>query len=156
MARSTRALLNALLVTGYKITQSDWVDIVDTFASLDDDSILYLGAAAGVVDSDSEVGTIKAVFYFPFNVKEVFVFAGLGTQAVGSSYILDLNVDGATILSTKIEILASQNTSLTNPSQPVLTSSTFTRGQKITVDIDQIGASTPGKAPTVYFYGKLS
>lgn len=39
MAILTRAEFNALFVTGHKITQAEWVDIVDTFWSRRDDNL---------------------------------------------------------------------------------------------------------------------
>ncbi len=114
-----------------------------------------IGAAASDIDSDLEVGPDKAIFFAAYDFTLTEVFAGLGTVATGSSFIVDINVNGSSILSTKITIEAGESTSLTATTQPVISSANITKGDKITIDIDQIGAVNTGNALSGYLKGVL-
>lgn len=76
------------------------------------------------------------------------VRASLSTAGSGST-VVDINVNGSTILSTKLSLDASERTSTTAALQPVLTVSTLSDDDEITIDIDTAGASAAGLK--VYF-----
>lgn len=109
-----------------------------------------MAAAGSDLTSDLAVGTRKAIWFFPFNCDIVEVFSGVGTVASGSSIIVDCNIDGVSALSTRISIEAGQKTSLTAAAQPVLSTTSATKGQELSWDLDQIGAVDTGKAITFY------
>jgi hypothetical protein len=115
-----------------------------------------ISAATSDVESDLSAGTDKAVFFMPYNMELSEVFAGLGTVCSGSTFITDVNLNGTSILSTKISIDAGESTSLTAATPPVISTSTLTKGGKITVDFDQVGAVDTGKAHTIYLRGTIS
>lgn len=119
-------------------------------------SVLFsMGTAASDVDSDLEIGTNKAVFFAPYDMTITEIFAGLGTVCTGAAFIVDINVNGSTILSTKITIDVSENTSLTAGTLPVVSSTSISKGDKITLDIDQIGSTIAGQGLSVYIKGIL-
>lgn len=87
-------------------------------------------------------GTSKASFHAPFDGTIQEIFAGLTTaQASGSIYTVDVNKNGASILSTKLTIDNTELTSLTAATAPVLSSNTVVKGDLISVDVDQIGTA---------------
>jgi hypothetical protein len=88
-------------------------------------------------------GTGKGVFFMPYAMTVTEVFAGLATpQTSGSTFTVDLNEAGSTILSTKITIDNTEDTSLTAATPPVISDGALAKGAKITIDIDQIGNGT--------------
>ena len=77
--------------------------------------------------------------------------------SVGSNIVIDINRNGAapffsnSILSTKLVIDAGSLTSIGSNTTPVISSNLFVEDDLITVDIDQIGSSVPGKGLLVTF-----
>lgn len=148
----------------YYISLSELLSEIDGFFQISvegaappvTDVLFSIGQAASDIESDLEVGTNKAISFAPFNMTITEVFAGVDTSPVGSTLIVDINVSSLSILSTKIGIDAGDDTSLTSTVPPVISVTTLTKGAKISVDIDQIGAITPGKALTVYIRGILT
>lgn len=118
--------------------------------------VFVISAATSDIESDLSNGTDKAIFFMPYNMELTEIFAGLGTVCSGSIFITDINLNGTTILSTKISIDAGENTSLTAATPPAISTSTLPKGGKITVDFDQVGAIDTGKAHTVYLKGTIS
>jgi hypothetical protein len=109
-----------------------------------------MAAAGSDLTSNLAAGTRKAIWFFPFNCDIVEVFAGVGTVGTGSSIIVDCNIDGVSALSTRIYIEANQKTSLTASTQPVLSTTSATKGQELSWDIDSVAAVDTGKAITFY------
>lgn len=104
--------------------------------------------------SDLTTGTAKITVHWPYNFTLQSVFIGVNTAPTGTSLIVDVNDNsGNTIFSTRPTILVSEFTSLTNGTQPVLITTSFTKGQKLTVDIDQIGSTVTGKGLKLYMIG---
>lgn len=87
--------------------------------------------------------TNTTVFHFPYDFVISEIFAGLTTaQTSGNIFTIDVNVNGASILSTKITIDNTEDTSLTASTACVLSSTTLNKGDKISIDIDQVGDGT--------------
>ena len=126
-----------------------------TFAMTSDITSLVftVALAASALDADLTAATDQAIFAAPEDMTITQVFAKVGTAPVGSTIIVDVNVEGSSILSTEISIDASEKTSLTAATPPVISSASLTQGNEIRIDIDQIGASTAGKDLTVYILG---
>lgn len=100
-------------------------------------------------------GTGKATFHVPydFTLAGDKVMVGLTTpQTSGSIFTVDVNVAGATILSTKATIDNTEETTLTAATPLVCTATTLTKGQKVTIDVDQVGDGT-AKGGKVYLIG---
>jgi len=76
------------------------------------------------------------------------VYISVGTAPVGDDLIVDVNVNGSTIFSsppTRPLILDGENTS--ELAIPTITA--LTEGDYITVDVAQVGSTTPGSDLTV-------
>lgn len=96
--------------------------------------------------------TAKLTFYWPYdNTTLSAIWAGLTVvQTSGSTFTIDVNKNGTTMLSTKITIDNTEDTSLTAATQPVLSTTTLSRGDKIVIDVDQVGDAT-AKGPKIIF-----
>lgn len=87
-------------------------------------------------------GAAKASFHAPFDGTIQEIFGGLtAAQPSGSIYTVDVNKNGASILSTKLTIDNTELTSLTAATAPVLSSNTVVKGDLISVDVDQVGTA---------------
>ena len=82
------------------------------------------------------------------------VAASVTTAPVGSTAIFDLNEGGTSVLSTKVSIDASETTSETAATAPVISDSALAANAEMTIDIDQIGSSTAGAGAKFYLYFK--
>jgi hypothetical protein len=86
------------------------------------------------------LATGVVIFHAPFDFTLLKVWAGLSVaQAAGSIFTVDINKNAVTVLSTKITIDNTEATSLTAVAPPVISVSSFTEGDRITIDIDQVG-----------------
>ena len=99
------------------------------------------------------VGTGKVEFRMPFAFTLTRVKASCTTAPVGSTIIVDINEAGTTILSTKLSIDASEETSDTAAAAAVISDASLANDGIITIDIDQIGSSTAGAGLKVYLEG---
>lgn len=99
-------------------------------------------------------GTAKITFRMPYAFTLTEVRASVTTAPTGASLLtIDINEGGATILSTKITIDASEKTSTTAATPPVISDSALADDAEITVDIDQIGSTIAGAGLKVYLIG---
>lgn len=89
---------------------------------------------------------------FPFRLTDVR--AGLTVaQASGSIFTVDVNKDGASILSTKLTIDNTELTSRTAATRYVMSDTYLAEGSKVSFDIDQVGnGSAKGLVVTLYGY----
>ncbi len=98
-------------------------------------------------------GASKVTFHMPYDFTLTEVIAGLTTaQASGSIFTVDINAAGTSILSTKLTIDNTEETSITAATPAVISTSALTKGQKMTIDIDQIGNGS-ATGLKVYFVG---
>jgi hypothetical protein len=87
-------------------------------------------------------GTAKITFRMPYAMTLSAVRASLTTaQSAGSIFTVDINENGASILSTKLTIDNTETTSVTAATPPVISDTSLADDAVITVDIDQIGTS---------------
>lgn len=71
------------------------------------------------------------------------VRASLSTaQTSGSIFTIDININGASILSTKLTIDNGEKTSVTAATPAVLSSSSWSSDDEISADVDQVGDGT--------------
>lgn len=88
-------------------------------------------------------GTSKITLRSPYALTLSEVKASLSTaQTSGSILTIDINVNGASILSTKLTIDNTEKTSVTALVPPALSSTTLPADAEITIDIDQVGDGT--------------
>lgn len=111
-------------------------------STLADKVVFVCPLSEGTADVTS--GTSKYVFRAPFDMVLDVPKASVTTaQASGGILTVDINVDGATILSTKLTIDNAEKSSATAATPPVLTPGGQIVGndQEITIDVDQVGVA---------------
>lgn len=93
-------------------------------------------------------GIGKGRFYAPVNMTITNIRGYVATAPVGADIIFDVNKNGSTIFTnqgTRPRIVASSNTTSSNTPQITNVSA----GDYLSVDMDQIGSSTPGADMTI-------
>ena len=101
-------------------------------------------------------GTAKITFRMPRAVTLTAVRASLTTaQASGTIFTVDINEEGASILSTKLTIDNTEKTSTTAATPPVISDVNLADDAEMTIDIDQIGNGT-AKGLKVYLIGNYA
>lgn len=95
----------------------------------------------------------KVTFHMPYAMTLSEVFAGLTTpQATGALLTVNVMKNGSTVFSTKVTFDNTEETSMSAAAQPVISTSTLSKGDKITVSVDQIGDGS-AKGLKVYLIG---
>ena len=96
----------------------------------------------------------KLIFRMPFAYTVTAVRASLTTAGTGANLVtVDINESGTTILSTKITIDATETTSTTAATSPVISDSDLANDAEMTVDIDQIDSGGVSAGLKVYIIG---
>lgn len=111
------------------------------------------GIVISAKGTDATSGSNKAYFIIPYDVELTGVFASVDVAPTGSDFVIDINVNGSSILSTKITINAGETYSGDSSPAPVISSASISAGDTVTFDIDQVGSSTPGQMAIVYLVG---
>ena len=114
---------------------------------------IKIGIAASDETTDLEVGTDKAAFRVPTTMTLTEVRASVTTAPTGSTIIVDINKNGATVLSTKLSIDAGEKTSETAAVPAVISVSALSDDDEITIDIDQIGSTIAGTGLKIWVIG---
>lgn len=84
---------------------------------------------------------VKFPVLYNFYVVAIHVFLSTA-QSTGTAVTVDVNDDGASILSTKVTVDNTENTSVTAATQPVLSSNLIAANSVISVDVDAVGDGT--------------
>jgi hypothetical protein len=84
------------------------------------------------------------------------VKASVTTAPTGANLVIDINIAGVTILSTKLSIDATEKTSATAATPVVISSSALAADDEITIDFDQVGSTIAGAGVKVQFIGKTT
>jgi hypothetical protein len=98
-------------------------------------------------------GTAKATFRMPYAFTLTAVRASVKTAPTGSVLTVDINEGGSTILSTKITIDATEKTSTTAATPPVISDTSLADDSEITIDIDTVGSTIAGAGLKVTLIG---
>jgi hypothetical protein len=113
--------------------------------------------------TDLTTGTAKLTYriYLPSPYTTLTLtdlIATLNAASTGSSFIIDINKNGVSILTNKLSIDATETTSVTAsiPYSLVNNPTTFANGDLITFDIDQIGSTVAGKGAKVNIQAVLT
>lgn len=98
------------------------------------------------ITGDASVGTDAAAWYAQrnFTISRVSVYSP--TAPVGASLIVDCHLNGTTIFTTQAnrpQVAAGENSD--DSDTPDVTS--ISRGDRVTLDIDQVGSTTAGGNP---------
>ena len=103
-------------------------------------------------------GTSKVTFRSPGNIKASLFRLSCATAPTGSVITVDINVEGVSILSTKLTIDAGEKTSRT-----AVTAMQFVTGEdvigddnEITIDIDGVGSTIAGAGLKLIMYYNYS
>jgi hypothetical protein len=97
-------------------------------------------------------GTAKITFRAPFAwTLTKAPRASLSTASSSGTPTIDLNVNGSSILSTKLTIDVNEKTSFTAATAAVLSSSTIAEDDEITLDIDVAGTGAKGLKVTIFY-----
>lgn len=140
---------------GTPLTQRTKLNFVGAGVTVTDDSgddasvvtIDFSNRMLGVAFSDEitpiTAATDKIAFHFPYTTTIQEIWIELRTvQASGNIFTVDVHKNGTTILSTKLTIDNGEETSLTAATPPVISVSSVTKGDRITIDVDQVGNGT--------------
>lgn len=101
-------------------------------------------------------GTAKVTFRMPFAFALTGVRASVTTAPTGSVLTVDINEGGASILSTKLTIDASEKTSTTATTPAVISDTALADDAEITIDIDTVGSTVAGAGLKVYLIGTVA
>lgn len=101
-------------------------------------------------------GTAKVTFRMPFGFTITGVRASVTTAPTGSVLTVDINEGGASILSTKLTIDASEKTSTTAATPAVISDTALADDAEITIDIDTVGSTVAGAGLKVYLIGTVA
>ena len=137
------------------ITISPALNVIGTITGTSYYNIPFqLVAAASDETTAITTGTTKVTFRMPCKVQLTEVRASLTTaQTSGSTFTVDINSGGTSILSTKITIDNTEKTSTTATTPPVISSATINDDAEMTVDVDVVGNGT-AKGLKVTLIGK--
>jgi hypothetical protein len=114
---------------------------------------LPLTIPASAEDGDLEATTAAVTFIMTSAFVVTAVRASVKTAPVGANIEVDINENGTSILSTVLSIDAGEKDSATAVTPAVISDSALANGAEITIDIDQVGSSTPGEGLKVYLIG---
>jgi hypothetical protein len=106
--------------------------------------------------TDLTTGTAKVTFRMPYAFTLTGVRASVTTAPTGSVLTVNIKEGGSTILSTKITIDATEKTSTTAATPPVISDTALADDAEITIDIDTIGSTVAGAGLKVYLIGYAS
>jgi len=121
--------------------------------TLDEEKYECLMVAVSDETTDLTTGTAKITFRMPYAMTLSEVRASVGTAPTGANLIVDINESGTTILSTKLSIDATEKTSTTATTPPVISDTALADDAEITIDIDQIGSTIAGAGLKVTLIG---
>ena len=130
-------------------------------SSVNGDTGVVIVAAPIIVACSDETtalttGTAKATFRMPYAFTLTAVRASVTTAPTGSALTVDINEGGVSILSTKITIDATEKTSTTAVTPPVISDSALSDDSEITIDIDTVGSTIAGSGLKVTLIGYAS
>ena len=128
--------------TDIQVYDGDLVNLPVVFDLTVGDETTALTAATG-----------KKTWRAPFAFTLTGVRASVTTAPTDADLIVDINMGGTTILSTKLSIDATEKTSTTAATAAVISTSAITDDAEITIDIDQIGSSVAGAGLKVVLIG---
>lgn len=130
-------------------TATDRVITPSVNASME--AIELRGGALGAVLT---TGTGKDFHFMPYDFTVTEIWAACDTAPTGANLICDVNKNGATMMTTnKAVIEATETSTTTATNQPTLTTTSLSKGDKLSLDNDQVGSTVAGKDVLVYVIG---
>lgn len=104
--------------------------------------------------TDLVVGTGKITFRMPFAMTVTSIRASVNVASTGSVIQVDVNANAASMFSTPLTIDATEKTSVTAAVPAVLATTTLADDAEVSIDIDAVGSTTPGKGLKVTLLGR--
>lgn len=127
--------------------------IKDGGALISDLRLSHIGVAVSDETTALTTGTAKTTFRMPYAFTLTSVKASVTTAPTGAALTVGINENGSSILSTKITIDATEKTSTTATTQPVISDSNLADDSEITIDIDTVGSTVAGAGLKVWLIG---
>ena len=112
-----------------------------------------LAIAASDETTALATGASKVTFRMPYGFSLSSVRASVGTAPTGAAIQVDVNKNGASILSTKLTIDATEKTSVTAATPAVISDAALADDDEVTIDVDQVGSTIAGAGLKVYLIG---
>lgn len=154
----TIALTNAnvtIFETGETAGDDIWLERINAALQYYDARMIFpLIVACSDETSDLSTGTAKVTFRMPFAFTVSSVKASVSEAPTGANIVVDINESGSTILSTKLSIDDGEKTSATAATAAVISDAALADDAEITIDIDQVGSTNPGKGLKVVILGR--
>lgn len=92
-------------------------------------------------------------FHIPCGFYLTEIRAGVNTASTGTDIIVDFDINGSSILSTKVHIDEGDKTSVGSATPAVISTPTITDNSEATITIDQIGSTIAGTGLKIYLIG---
>lgn len=112
--------------------------------------------ACSDLTSDLAIDTSVSYFRMPYAFTLTAVRASVIEAPTGSAITVDINEGGVSILGTPITIDATEKTSTTAATPPVISDTSLADDAEITIDIDGVGSTNAGKGLIVTLIGYKS
>lgn len=141
------------LVAGSGITLTDGGGSPPTTTTIATSTPKVLQFACSNETSELIAGTAKVTLRAPYAMTLTAVRASINSYSAGSpgggGITVDINVNGSSILSTKLTIDAGEKTSTTAATAAVISSASIADDDEISVDIDSVGNGCTGLKVTL-------
>jgi len=153
---TTFALPASTTISAFGATVVDDADAATARETLGVRDVIW--AAVSDETTDLTTGTAELTLYMPdaFTI-DTSIEDGVGCSAntapTGSVISVGINETGVSILGTDITIDATENTSKTAVTAPVVSDTALASGSAITFDIDGVGSTTAGKGLKCWIIG---
>ncbi len=122
------------------------------FAAANTSANVYLTVALSDETTSITTGTAKVTFRAPHAMTLYQIpRASLATASTSGIPEIDINKNGTTIFGTRLTIDANEKTSVTAATPAVLSTTTFSDDDEITMDIDVAGTGAKGLKVTLYY-----
>ena len=122
---------------------------------LDKQSLQSFTVACSDETTALTTGTDKAKFRLPYGFVATEVRGSVTTAPTGAALIVDINISGSSILSTKLTIDAGEKTSTTAATPAVISTPTIADDAEASFDIDQVGSTIAGAGLKVTIIGYI-
>lgn len=110
--------------------------------------------AVGDQTTPVTAGTNKLKFRMPYAMTLTGVRISLGiAQATGSIFTVDINLNGTSVLSTKLTVDNTEKTSTTAATPAVISTTALADDAEIEIDVDQVGTSSVAAGLVVTLIG---
>jgi len=139
------ALSNSDTVTVYAQFPKDILSLIGG-----DDDILLFGVACSDETTDLTTGE-KVAFDIPFSCVLERIYVSVKTAAAGANLEVDVEDEGTRLLNAVFGFQT--NNSETSTFASAAASYTLTKGDLLSIDVDQIGSTTAGAGLKVFFFG---